>query len=166
MPKMIDNNTCDVKQRKRSVKGVSLYIHEFALNDMIHHAESGGTDEIMGLMLGNVYQDDDGRYAVTERIVTSKLIADDKSVKFDESDLTSLFESIGDLKGSVVTGWYHSHPGFGCFLSETDVRTHVGIFNGECAFALVIDPVRQEIKAFDSTPDDPQEAMFIIVEDD
>jgi Predicted metal-dependent protease of the PAD1/JAB1 superfamily len=166
MPKLIGNDTCDIEQKKRSVKSVSLYIHEFALNDMIHHAESGGTTEVMGLMLGNVYQDSDGRYAVTERIVTSKLIADEKSVKFDENDLTSLFESIGDLKGSVVTGWYHSHPGFGCFLSETDIRTHAGIFNGECAFALVIDPIRQEIKAFDSTPDDPKETMFIIVEDD
>ena len=23
-----------------------------------------------------------------------------------------------------VVGWYHSHPGFGCWLSSVDVNTH------------------------------------------
>jgi hypothetical protein len=25
-------------------------------------------------------------------------------------------------------GWYHSHPGYGCWLSGIDVGTQVGIF--------------------------------------
>ncbi len=24
----------------------------------------------------------------------------------------------------MVVGWYHSHPGFGCWLSGVDINTH------------------------------------------
>jgi proteasome lid subunit RPN8/RPN11 len=32
-----------------------------------------------------------------------------------------------------VVGWYHSHPGFGCWLSSVDVNTH-GVIH--CIFLL------------------------------
>lgn len=28
----------------------------------------------------------------------------------------------------MVVGWYHSHPGFGCWLSSVDVNTQQVIF--------------------------------------
>ncbi len=42
-----------------------------------------------------------------------------------------------------VVGWYHSHPGFGVFLSGTDLGTHRAIFKGDSFLAIVLDPVRQ-----------------------
>ena len=27
-----------------------------------------------------------------------------------------------------VVGWYHSHPGFGCWLSSVDINTQVNIW--------------------------------------
>jgi 26S proteasome regulatory subunit N11 len=26
-------------------------------------------------------------------------------------------------RAEIVVGWYHSHPGFGCWLSSVDVQT-------------------------------------------
>lgn len=42
-----------------------------------------------------------------------------------------------------VVGWYHSHPGFGCWLSSTDCNT-AQIFEKECprSVSVVIDPVQ------------------------
>ncbi|ORD96818.1 RPN11 [Hepatospora eriocheir] len=42
-----------------------------------------------------------------------------------------------------VVGWYHSHPGFGCWLSSTDVSTQ-SAFEQMCkrAVAVVVDPIQ------------------------
>lgn len=46
-----------------------------------------------------------------------------------------------EFPGLVIVGWYHSHPGFGCFLSDYDVFIQQNFFSGEGQHALVIDPV-------------------------
>lgn len=40
-----------------------------------------------------------------------------------------------------IVGWYHSHPGFGIFLSEHDLFIHRNFFSGPSQIALVVDPV-------------------------
>jgi proteasome lid subunit RPN8/RPN11 len=42
--------------------------------------------------------------------------------------------------GDQIVGWYHSHPGFGIFLSEHDLFIHRNFFSGASQIALVIDP--------------------------
>ena len=39
-----------------------------------------------------------------------------------------------------LVGWYHSHPGFGIFLSEYDQFIHRNFFPAEGMVALVVDP--------------------------
>ncbi len=39
-----------------------------------------------------------------------------------------------------IVGWYHSHPGFGIFLSEHDLFIHHNFFSGPSQIALVVDP--------------------------
>ena len=42
---------------------------------------------------------------------------------------------------SDIVGWYHSHPGFGIFLSEHDLFIHHNFFDHPSQVALVVDPV-------------------------
>jgi proteasome lid subunit RPN8/RPN11 len=39
-----------------------------------------------------------------------------------------------------IVGWYHSHPGFGIFLSGHDLFIHKNFFAGISQIALVVDP--------------------------
>lgn len=39
-----------------------------------------------------------------------------------------------------IVGWYHSHPGFGIFLSEHDLFIHRNFFSGVSQIAVVVDP--------------------------
>ncbi len=42
----------------------------------------------------------------------------------------------------MVVGWYHSHPGFGCWLSMVDIKTQKSFENmDKRTVALVIDSV-------------------------
>jgi proteasome lid subunit RPN8/RPN11 len=42
-----------------------------------------------------------------------------------------------------IVGWYHSHPGFGIFLSGHDLFIHENFFNAPSQIAVVIDPHAQ-----------------------
>jgi COP9 signalosome complex subunit 5 len=68
-----------------------------------------------------------------------------------------LLEQVGRLEN--VVGWYHSHPGYGCWLSGIDVSTQMlNQTYQEPFLAVVIDPTRTvsagkvEIGAFRTYP--------------
>ena len=43
----------------------------------------------------------------------------------------------------VVVGWYHSHPGFGCWLSGVDINTQQSFEQlNPRAVAVVVDPIQ------------------------
>ncbi len=43
----------------------------------------------------------------------------------------------------MVVGWYHSHPGFGCWLSGVDINTQQSFEAlNKRAVAVVIDPIQ------------------------
>lgn len=49
----------------------------------------------------------------------------------------------------MVVGWYHSHPGFGCWLSGVDINTQQSFEAlSERAVAVVVDPI-QSVKGID-----------------
>jgi proteasome lid subunit RPN8/RPN11 len=45
-----------------------------------------------------------------------------------------------DYPSAQIVGWYHTHPGYGLFLSEQDLFIHQNFFQGRGQIALVIDP--------------------------
>ena len=165
MPLITQHTAADIPERKRMVNA-DIFVSERAIDDMIEHSEKGAMEnaEVMGLLAGHVYRDADGEYAIVSRTVTSRLLSDDVSVRFDPSDMETLFDALDGLDFDyVIVGWYHSHLGIGCFMSETDVRTHSSAF-GDTGFAMVIDPIKGEIKVFRNSPDGPAEASMVVME--
>lgn len=53
-----------------------------------------------------------------------------------------------DQSGNEIVGWYHTHPNFGCFLSDYDEFIQENFFSGPGQVALVLDPVRGELAFF------------------
>ncbi|KAF1345674.1 COP9 signalosome complex subunit 5 [Delphinella strobiligena] len=135
-------------------------ISAVALLKMVMHARSGGSIEIMGLMIGYVQQEtfivtDAIRLPVegTETRVNAHTEADEYIVKYMEDS-----RQAGQMENAV--GWYHSHPGYGCWLSGIDVTTqHTHQSFQDPFVAVVIDPDRTisagkvEIGAFRTYPD-------------
>ena len=126
---------------------------------MVMHARSGGSLEIMGLMQGKIIGDafvvsDAFRLPVegTETRVNASHEANEYTVQY----LDSCREN-GQLDNAV--GWYHSHPGYGCWLSGIDVDTQRTQQMTDPFLAVVIDPDRTissgkvEIGAFRTFPD-------------
>jgi 26S proteasome regulatory subunit N11 len=47
------------------------------------------------------------------------------------------------FSSEIVVGWYHSHPGFGCWLSGVDMNTQQNFEQlNDRAVAVVVDPIQ------------------------
>ncbi len=168
MPKIISSDENSIPFKKRPIKGVSLFVREDILSTMTDHADEGYLDnkEVMGLLIGNVNADDEGQYATVTDIATTDLDADVVSVRFREDALEDLFRNIDRCKGDAIVGWYHSHLGVGCYLSDTDIRTHKGIFGDEMGFAIVIDPSVSTLVPFSFSEGDQRKVPMVVMTND
>jgi COP9 signalosome complex subunit 5 len=128
---------------------------------MVMHARSGGSIEVMGLMQGKVAGDtiivSDAFRLPVEGTETRVNAVDDANTYM--VDYLQMCRDNGLMENAV--GWYHSHPGYGCWLSGIDVDTQFNqqLFN-DPFLAVVIDPDRTisagkvEIGAFRTYPKD------------
>lgn len=63
--------------------------------------------------------------------------------------LDSYMEQLNNLDPNLRRlGFYHTHPGYGVFLSATDIKTFEGIFKEDWQIAMVVDPVREDEGVF------------------
>lgn len=110
---------------------------------MVMHARSGGTLEVMGLLLGKV----DGNtmfvmdsFALPVEGTETRVNAQAQAYEYMSSYMTAA-KLVGREENAI--GWYHSHPGYGCWLSGIDVTTQMTNQSYQEPFvAIVIDPVR------------------------
>jgi COP9 signalosome complex subunit 5 len=127
---------------------------------MVMHARSGGSIEVMGLMQGKISGD---TIIVTDAFrlpvegTETRVNAQDEANEYMVGYLQACRDQ-GKLENAV--GWYHSHPGYGCWLSGIDVSTQATQQTFSDPFlAVVIDPDRTisagkvEIGAFRTYPE-------------
>ncbi|KAF1849548.1 Mov34-domain-containing protein [Cucurbitaria berberidis CBS 394.84] len=121
----------------------SVRISAVALLKMVMHARSGGSLEVMGLMLGKI---EAHTFVVTDAFrlpvegTETRVNAQDEANEYMVEFLARAREQ-GQSDNAV--GWYHSHPGYGCWLSGIDVNTQKTQQQFQDPFcAIVIDPDR------------------------
>lgn len=124
---------------------------------MLRHGRAGVPMEVMGLMLGEFIDD------YTVRVVdVFAMPQSGTGVSVEAVDPVFQTKMLDMLKQSgrpeMVVGWYHSHPGFGCWLSSVDVNTQMSFEAlNKRAVAVVVDPIqsvrgRVVIDAFRTIP--------------
>ncbi|GAM27607.1 hypothetical protein SAMD00019534_107830 [Acytostelium subglobosum LB1] len=137
----------------------TVKISAIALLKMVMHSRSGGKLEVMGLLMGKVEAHtmiimDSFALPVegTETRVNAQADANEYMIEY-----LDLIRKTGRLENAI--GWYHSHPGYGCWLSGIDVSTQmVNQQYNEPWLGIVIDPTRTisagkvEIGAFRTYP--------------
>ncbi|CAM0909740.1 unnamed protein product [Alopecurus aequalis] len=119
-----------------------IYIAPLALLKMLKHARGGVPMEVMGLMLGEFVDD----YTVTVvDVFAMPQSGTGVSVEaVDHAFQTNMMDMLRQTgRPEMVVGWYHSHPGFGCWLSGTDMHTQQSFEQlNPRAVAAVVDPIQ------------------------
>ncbi|KAK1812178.1 multicatalytic endopeptidase [Friedmanniomyces endolithicus] len=120
----------------------TVYISSLALLKMLRHGRAGVPMEVMGLMLGEFVDD------YTVRVVdVFAMPQSGTGVSVEAVDPVFQTKMMDMLKQTgrpeTVVGWYHSHPGFGCWLSSVDINTQQSFEQlTPRAVAVVIDPIQ------------------------
>lgn len=120
----------------------TVYISSLALLKMLKHGRAGVPMEVMGLMLGEFVDD----YTVTV-IDVFAMPQSGTGVSVEAVDPVFQAKMLDMLKQTgrpeMVVGWYHSHPGFGCWLSGVDINTQQSFETlSTRAVAVVVDPIQ------------------------
>ncbi|MDJ0274684.1 MAG: Mov34/MPN/PAD-1 family protein [Nitrososphaerota archaeon] len=126
-----------------------VYIDLEVLLDVTKHALEELPREVIGFLLGRAYTWNGETYVHVTGSIRGRSIASETSVAFAPDSLAEVAESLRrDHPDKEIVGWYHSHPGYGCFLSPTDITSHKSCFAMPHHVALVVDPVRKEAAFF------------------
>ncbi|KAI8194436.1 26S proteasome regulatory subunit rpn11 [Colletotrichum sp. SAR 10_65] len=120
----------------------TVYISSLALLKMLRHGRAGVPMEVMGLMLGEFVDD------FTVRVVdVFAMPQSGTGVSVEAVDPVFQMKMMDMLRQTgrpeAVVGWYHSHPGFGCWLSSVDINTQQSFEQlTPRAVAVVVDPIQ------------------------
>jgi len=130
----IDQNVADTSE--------TVHISSLALLKMLKHGRAGVPMEVMGLMLGEFIDE----YTV-QVVDVFAMPQSGTGVSVEAVDPVFQTKMLDMLKQTnrpqMVVGWYHSHPGFGCWLSGVDISTQQSFEQlNKRAVAVVVDPIQ------------------------
>jgi proteasome lid subunit RPN8/RPN11 len=123
---------------------VPVVIRQSVLNAIHHHGQSQSDVEVCGVLVGNGYRGDDWPFVYIEASIRGEHAGSQLAqVTFTADTWNHIQQELDrDHPHLRIMGWYHTHPGFGVFLSAMDLFIHEHFFNSAEQLALVYDPIR------------------------
>ncbi len=128
---------------------VDITIEEPALRAAQAHALSSMNREVAGVLIGpRPEKQPDGRYRVhiLDTIIAKYTVMHGASVTYTPESWRYMTDKLHERypdETAVIVGWYHTHPGFGIFLSGMDLFIHQNFFTQIWHVAYVLDPRAQ-----------------------
>jgi proteasome lid subunit RPN8/RPN11 len=125
---------------------VDILLDEAPLRAMQAHALTSLDREVAGVMIGRQPEKQpDGRYVVhvIDSIIAEHTVMQGASVTYTPESWRYMTDTLWERypdESAVIVGWYHTHPGFGIFLSGMDLFIHQNFFTQIWHVAYVLDP--------------------------
>ncbi|KZV64827.1 Mov34-domain-containing protein [Peniophora sp. CONT] len=122
--------------------GEVIHISSLALLKMLKHGRAGVPMEVMGLMLGEFVDEYTVQVIDVFAMPQSGTTVSVESVDYVfQTKMVEMLKQTG--RPEMVVGWYHSHPGFGCWLSSVDINTQQSFESlNSRSVAVVVDPIQ------------------------
>jgi proteasome lid subunit RPN8/RPN11 len=131
-----------VESGRRLSPGLGVYIERGALDAMVQRAERADDFEVGGFLLGGYHGHEGRPYVdVTTQVPALKAASARAHLTFSNEAMREFHETHAErYPGTLVLGWYHTHPGYGLFLSADDTFIQSSFYAGDHHIAVVIDP--------------------------
>lgn len=130
-----------------SPAAADILLGETSFDDMKGHAGSSLSREVAGFLIGPPPEKQpNGRYIVqvTQAIRAEHTRMHGASVTYTPESWRHISDWLMTYypnEEQVIVGWYHTHPGFGIFLSNMDLFIHHNFFSQKWHIAYVLDPI-------------------------
>jgi proteasome lid subunit RPN8/RPN11 len=124
----------------------AIVVDSEVVRQVRQHARSSSKTEVCGVLIG---QDRDHCINVAACIEGQNAEEAGAHVTFTQETWEHIY-AVKDQKfpEERIVGWYHSHPGFGVFLSDHDTFIHRNFFSSPGQVAWVFDPHSDEEGCF------------------
>lgn len=123
-----------------------VLISRLALQQILNHSIKGNEIEIMGVLLGIVINN---KFIVTRTFALpvqgteTRVNAQSESYEYMVQYIDELIDNGKVSTNEKVVGWYHSHPGYDCWLSSIDMMTQdLNQSFQDPYVAIVVDPLK------------------------
>ncbi len=130
----------------QSVTELAIEIELAALREIRRHARASMHNEVCGVLIGSETED----CVVVEACIEGARSAHGNThVTFTQDTWEHIYAiKDKDYPDQRIVGWYHSHPGFGIFLSDHDKFIQKHFFSSPGQIAWVYDPHSDEEGCF------------------
>jgi len=116
------------------------------LRQIRQHARSNSRSEVCGVLIG---EENGSGLKITARIAGLNAAQAGTYVTFTQDTWEHIYKiKDKEYPEERIVGWYHSHPGFGVFLSDHDTFIHKNFFSAPLQVAWVYDPHSDEEGCF------------------
>lgn len=131
--------------------------------DTVHeHVDPYLEQEVGGFLVGTLT---DGQVAVRHALPALEAVGHRAQLTFTHSVWEEMLARVDrDFPDLRIVGWYHSHPGFGIFLSEYDKFIQRNFFSAPGMVALVVDPHSGEHGWFGWKDGDGEESEIVLLD--
>jgi proteasome lid subunit RPN8/RPN11 len=127
-----------------------VVLAETAFDRAVTRGDADLTREIGGVLVGEILRDESGPFLLVDATIDA-LHAEEKGAEltFTHATWDHIHKEMDSKHAQKkIVGWYHTHPGFGIFLSDRDQFIHKSFFDLPFQIALVYDPKSKEHGVF------------------
>jgi proteasome lid subunit RPN8/RPN11 len=144
-----------------------VVIRQSVLNKIHAHGHSVDGIEVCGVLVGNVHRDAFGPWLYVEQAIEGNGATERAAQVTFTAETWAHIQTVmdRDYPDRRILGWYHTHPGFGIFLSDMDVFIQDNFFGEPWQVALVYDPKAREEGTFLWKAGKPQPDKFLVEAD-
>lgn len=131
---------------KSKTKQPTVLVDGEVIRQIRQHARSCSKTEVCGVLIGS---HEKNGLAIEACISGLNAAQAGTHVTFTQDTWEHIYKTKDrDYPEQRIVGWYHSHPGFGVFLSDHDTFIHKNFFSSPLQVAWVYDPHSDEEGCF------------------
>jgi proteasome lid subunit RPN8/RPN11 len=144
------------KTRRVEPKGViqpddlHIFLTEAILREVVEWSKTDLSHELGGVFVGDLFSYKGVPYLEIAGYVKAQQYEHTAaSFKFTHDTWSAISRECEQrFNDKPRVGWHHTHPGYGIFLSGSDMFIHRNFFNLQWMFAMVVDPKQGNLGFF------------------
>jgi proteasome lid subunit RPN8/RPN11 len=139
-------STDGLPERQFPAEDFRIVVKKGAYKAIHAHVAADRDNELCGVLLGEALKDKRGPYLMVSAAIPGEHAESQAGQVMFTHETWNHIHKVKDAEypSLRIVGWYHTHPGFGVFLSPQDEFIHKSFFNEHWQVAFVVDPKAED----------------------
>ncbi len=134
-----------------SRENLKIFMDVSVFDEILEYSKQDIAKELGGVLVGEYIRENKAEFIKISDFLPAKYTERDGTyIKFTPETWSNIDVEMKAKQfwNKRIVGWYHTHPGWGVFLSEDDMFIQRNFFNLHWQIALVVDPIKNEQRIF------------------